>query len=85
MLVCVVCRTCSGILLSGIFKKNVCINVCVFICVTVCTCVCVCDVCTEHEQALMRYMKLPKKKEEKAKVEANDDLHNMRRKFHQVS
>ena len=41
--------------------------------------------CAEHEQALMRYMKLPKRKEEKSRVEANDELYNMRKKFHQVS
>ncbi|XP_076447470.1 DCC-interacting protein 13-alpha-like isoform X2 [Babylonia areolata] len=39
----------------------------------------------EHEQALMRYMKLPRRREDKTKLEANEDLHNMRRKFHQTA
>ncbi|KAK7464555.1 hypothetical protein BaRGS_00037890, partial [Batillaria attramentaria] len=39
----------------------------------------------EHEQALVRYMKMPRKKEEKTRIEANDELYNMRKKFHQAS
>lgn len=38
----------------------------------------------EHEQTLTRYMKLPRKKEERSRVEANEDLFSMRKKFHQV-
>ena len=54
--------------------------------ISVCVCVCArACMCAEHEQALMRYMKLPKRKEEKSRVEANDELYNMRKKFHQVS
>ena len=40
--------------------------------------------CAEHEQSLMRYMKLPRKKEDKSRIETNEELHNMRKKFHQV-
>ncbi|KAK7102909.1 DCC-interacting protein 13-alpha-like isoform X2 [Littorina saxatilis] len=39
----------------------------------------------EHEQALMRYMKMPRKKEDKTKMEANEELANMRKKFHQTA
>ncbi|XP_067684008.1 DCC-interacting protein 13-alpha-like isoform X2 [Haliotis asinina] len=40
----------------------------------------------EHEQALTKYMKLPSKKDnEKARVEVNEELYAMRKKFHQTS
>ncbi|XP_025106869.1 DCC-interacting protein 13-alpha-like isoform X2 [Pomacea canaliculata] len=39
----------------------------------------------EHEQTLTRYMKLPRKKEERSRVEANEDLFSMRKKFHQTA
>lgn len=39
----------------------------------------------EHEQSLMRYLKLPKRKEDKNKAEANEELFNMRKKFHQTA
>lgn len=39
----------------------------------------------EHEQALMRYMKLPRKKEDKSRIDTNEELYNMRRKFHQTA
>ncbi|XP_041348368.1 DCC-interacting protein 13-alpha-like isoform X2 [Gigantopelta aegis] len=40
----------------------------------------------EHEQALNKYMKLPHKRDnEKARIDANDELYGMRKKFHQTS
>ncbi|KAL3853218.1 hypothetical protein ACJMK2_016775 [Sinanodonta woodiana] len=40
----------------------------------------------EHEQAMVKYMKLSKKKEsERQRTEANDELYVMRKKFHQTS
>ena len=40
---------------------------------------------TEHEQALNKYMKMPHKRDnEKARIEANEELYGMRKKFHQV-
>ncbi|ESP00319.1 hypothetical protein LOTGIDRAFT_200897, partial [Lottia gigantea] len=41
----------------------------------------------EHEQALLRYMKLSAKKKESEKVrsETNEELYTMRKKFHQTS
>ena len=41
---------------------------------------------SDHEQALTRYMKFPKKKEgdQRAKQEISEDLYIYRRKFHQV-
>jgi len=39
----------------------------------------------EHESAMNKYMKIPKKKDnEKSRQETNEDLYIMRKKFHQV-
>lgn len=36
---------------------------------------------TEHEQAMTKFMKIPKKKDVQ---EANEELYMMRKKYHQV-
>lgn len=39
---------------------------------------------TEHEQSLAKYMKQPMKKDDKSRVEVNEELYANRKKFHQV-
>lgn len=42
-------------------------------------------VLAEHESALLRFMKIPRRKEEKTRSEASEELFTLRKKFHQVS
>ena len=40
----------------------------------------------EHESAIKNYMKLPKRKEnDRQRMEYNEELYGMRKKFHQVN
>ena len=39
---------------------------------------------TDHEQSLAKYMKQTMKKDDKSRMEVNDELYANRKKFHQV-
>lgn len=39
---------------------------------------------TDHEQSMVKYMKQPTRKDDKSRLEVNEELFQHRKKFHQV-